>query len=79
MEAAGIAPGVQLPQTPCIQCSYGDGTLCWLEMGWKGSAPADSPGQPVALPAELRRVIEAWGSLPEHLIRAILALVESHR
>jgi hypothetical protein len=31
----------------------------------------------MTLPPELRRVIEAWTSLPRHIVRAVMALVDS--
>jgi hypothetical protein len=31
----------------------------------------------MSLPPELRRVIEAWPSLPRHIVRTIVALVDS--
>ena len=77
MEAAGIAPANPVPQVVSMLCVCGDGHHCWLEMGWRCSAPGDGLGQPVTLPTEFRRVIEAWNSLPAYAVRAILALVDS--
>jgi hypothetical protein len=31
----------------------------------------------MTLPLELRQVIVAWPSLPRHIVRAVMALVES--
>ncbi len=77
MEAAGIAPASLETQVPSLSCLYGKQGCFWLETGWESAAPGDTSGRPMTLPPELRQVIKAWPSLPRHVVRAILALVES--
>src|SRR5262249_59669831 len=74
--AEGIAPASPETQPSSLSCLYGKSGCFWREAGWKPAAPGGSSGHSVTLPPELQRVIEAWPSLPRHVIRAILALVE---
>ena len=77
VEAAGIAPASRETEVPVPQCPYGKSACFWLETGWESSASGDTSGQPKTLPLELHQVIEAWPSLPRHIVRAVMALVES--
>jgi hypothetical protein len=77
MEAAGIAPASQETEVLMPQCPYAKALCLWLETGWERSAPGDLSGHRMALPPELRQVIEAWPVLPRQIVRAIMALVES--
>jgi hypothetical protein len=77
VEAAGIAPASGEAEVPVPQCLYGKSACFWLEIGWESSASRDTSGQPKTLPPELNQVIEAWPSLPRHIVRAVMALVES--
>jgi hypothetical protein len=75
VEAAGIALESREAQVPFLSCLYGNSGCFWLETGWKSPASGDMPGHRMTLPPELRLVIEAWPSLPRHIVRAIVALV----
>jgi hypothetical protein len=64
-------------EVPVAQCPYAKSACFWLETDWDPPASGDSSGHPMTLPPESRQVIAAWPCLPRHIVRAVMALVES--
>ncbi|MGD9721503.1 MAG: hypothetical protein AB7O59_09865 [Pirellulales bacterium] len=75
MEAAGIEAESDFAKSNCDACGCADCEMCRAanalhsgRLQWLESALTD---------ADLQRVILAWGTLPEAMRRAVLAIVDT--